>query len=302
MIRDIEITNQQNETLAIELANPEKSGFAILDISGLGPIKADINVLDNGINDGAIYNSARANTRNIVLSLRFIGTDIEKLRQKTYQFFPLKQEIQFVVHADNRTGVIDGYIESNEPTIFSKTEGCKISIICPSPYFRTDANNQRNTVFSGNDAMFEFPFSNESLTAPLIEFGAVRHDTAGNVVYDGDAGVGITITITAIANVSVIHIYNALTRETMTLDTTKIETITGSQFDSGDKIIISTVKNKKSIRLLRDGVYYDIFRCLDLKSDWFTIYKGDNVFSYTADPDVANLQFQIENDVLYEGM
>ena len=46
----------------------------------------------------------------------------------------------------------------------------------------------------------------------------------------------------------------------------------------------------------------DIFRCLDLSSDWFTIYYGDNVFSYTSDTGVDNLQFTIMNDVIYEGI
>ena len=82
MIKNIQITNFRNETLTIELANPEKSGFAISDITGLGPVKADINTLENSINDATAYNSAHVSYRNIVLSIRFIGIDIESLRQK----------------------------------------------------------------------------------------------------------------------------------------------------------------------------------------------------------------------------
>ena len=57
MIKNIQITNFRNEILTIELANPEKSGFAILDITGLGPVKADINTTENGINDGAVFSA-----------------------------------------------------------------------------------------------------------------------------------------------------------------------------------------------------------------------------------------------------
>ena len=81
MIKNIQITSFRNETLTIELANPEKSGFAISGITGLGPVKAEINTTENGINDGAVFNSAHVGYRNIVLTLRFIGTDIETLRQ-----------------------------------------------------------------------------------------------------------------------------------------------------------------------------------------------------------------------------
>lgn len=302
MIKNIQITSFRDETLAIELANPEKSGFAIVDITGLGPVKAEINTIENGINDGAVYNSAHVSYRNIVLSMLFIGIDIESLRQKSYQFFSVKQRVKLLIETDNRVMNIEGYVESNEPTIFSKNEGCKISIICPSPYFKMGSGDPNTTVFSGHDAAFEFPFSNESLTEKKLMFGIVRTDTAGDVYYEGDVGTGIVITISALGPVKNIKIYNTMTKEQMVLHTDKIETLTGTAFNAGDEIIISTIKNKKSIRLLRNGIYTDILRCLDLKSDWFTIYKGDNVFSYTADTGVDNLQFSITNDVIYEGV
>ena len=279
MIKNIQITSFRDETLAIELANPEKSGFAIVDITGLGPVKAEINTIENGINDGAVYNSAHVSYRNIVLSILFIGIDIESLRQKSYQFFSVKQRVKLLIETDNRTMNIEGYVESNEPTIFSKNEGCKISIICPSPYFKMGSGDPNTTMF-----------------------GIVRTDTAGDVYYEGDVGTGIVITISALGPVKNIKIYNTMTKEQMVLNTDKIETLTGTAFDAGDEIVISTIKNKKFIRLLRNGIYTDILRCLDLKSDWFTIYKGDNVFSYTADTGVDNLQFSITNDVIYEGV
>ena len=302
MIKSIQVTSFRGETMTLELANPEKSGFAILDITGLGPVKADINTTENGINDGAVFNSAHVSYRNIVLTLLFIGTDIETLRQRSYQYFATKQNIHFLIETDNRVMNIDGYVESNDPTIFSKTEGCKISIICPYPYFKIGRGDPNTTVFSGHDPAFTFPFSNESLTEKKLIFGYLRKDTYGNVQYNGDAGVGITMLITALGAAKNIKIYNSLTKEKMILNTDLIETITGVAFGAGDEIIISTVKNKKSIRLLRNGVYTDIFRSLDLSSDWFTIYYGDNVFSYTSDTGVDNLQFTIMNDVIYEGI
>lgn len=302
MIKKIQITSFRGEAMTIELANPEKSGFAILDITGLGPVKADINTTENGINDGAIYNSAHVSYRNIVLSLRFIGTDIESLRQESYRFFSVKQNVRLLIETDNRLMNIEGYVESNEPTIFSKTEGCKVSIICPYPYFKIGDGDPNTTVFSGHIAEFSFPFSNESLTEKKLIFGTVHIDTEGNVMYDGDAGIGITIRIAALGAAKNIKIYNTQTKEKMVLNTDKIETITGTAFGLGDEIIISTVKNKKSVQLLRGGVYTDIFRCLDLTSDWFMIYKGDNVFSYTADTGIDNLEFTIVNDVIYEGI
>lgn len=69
-----------------------------------------------------------------------------------------------------------------------------------------------------------------------------------------------------------------------------------------DAIVINTSKGDKSITLIREGVSYNILNCLDKNTDWFTLAKGDNIFAFTADSGVTNLQFRIENKVIYEGV
>ena len=102
MIKTVIITNYRGESLTLDLANPYSSGYAVLSITGLGPNKATINTDDATTSDGSVYNSARVNSRNIVLKLKLMGSDaeeIEKLRQKTYKFFPLKKSIlQLLAH------------------------------------------------------------------------------------------------------------------------------------------------------------------------------------------------------------
>ena len=88
----------------------------------------------------------------------------------------------------------------------------------------------------------------------------------------------------------------------MTIDTVKLEKLTGRGLIAGDDIIINTLKGEKSITLVRSGVSYNILNCLDKNTDWFTLVKGDNIFAFTADSGVTNLQFRIENKVIYEGV
>ena len=71
---------------------------------------------------------------------------------------------------------------------------------------------------------------------------------------------------------------------------------------SGDTIIINTNRGSKSIILLRDGVEYNILNCLEKGSKWFTLVKGDNIFSYTAETGAANLSFYITNKIAYDGV
>lgn len=307
MIKSFTVTNYLGDSIKLEMGRPEKSGFLIKSVSGLGPSKANINTTEVSTNDGSLFNSARLNQRNIVFEFIFVetinGESIEDVRQKSYKYFPLKKNLDLLIETDNRIVKTTGYVESNEPNIFSSQEGTQISIICPDPYFYSaglDGNNI--TVLYGVEPVFEFPFSNESLTDPLITFGNIRFKRENVITYKGDAEIGVTIHIHAIGEAKNITIYNTETREIMRIDTTKLESLTGSGIIAGDDIIIKTQKGEKSITLIREGKSINILNCLDKGTDWFTLAKGDNIFAFTAESGTTNLQFWIENKVIYEGV
>lgn len=301
MIHSITVINYLGDSIVLRLAEPERSGFAITSITGLGPGKATINTTELSTTDGGLFNSARMSARNIVLSIRYLWKEtIEEARHLSYKFFPLKQKVTLEIETDARRARITGYVESNDPEIFSKEEGTDISIICPDPYFYS--TEAATTVFSGIEPAFEFPFSNENLNSPMLEMSTIQNSMEKVVTYEGDAETGVTITIHAFGAASGISIYNTVTREAMHIDTDKLATFTGSGVVAGDDIIICTVVGQKSIRLVREGVTTNILNCLERDSDWLKLSKGDNVFAYTADTGVNNLQFSVENNVLYEGI
>lgn len=307
MIYSLAITNYLGDRIKLELGKPENSGFLIKSISGLGPVKANVNTTEVATNDGSMFNSARLSQRNIVIEIVFVDTvyseTIEDLRQKSYKYFPLKKNVEIIIETDNRYVRTTGYIESNEPDIFSSQEGTQISIICPDPYFYSAGEDGNNvTDFYSIDPMFEFPFSNESLTESFLVFGEIQIKTEGVITYYGDAEIGVMIYIHAIGEATNINIYNTETREVMTINTTKIESLTGKGIIASDDIVINTLKGEKSITLVREGVSYNILNCLDKNTDWFTLSKGDNIFAFTAESGVTNLQFRIENKVIYEGV
>lgn len=307
MIYSIVVTNYLGDRIKLELGKPDVSGFLIKSITGLGPAKANVNTTEVSTNDGSLFNSARLSQRNIVLDMVFINTvygeSIEDLRQKSYKYFPLKKSVELTIETDNRYVKTTGYVESNEPNIFSSQEGTQISIICPDPYFYSageDGNNVTN--FYSIDPMFEFPFSNESLDEPLLVFGEIQIKTEGVITYHGDSEIGVMIYIHAIGPATNINIYNTETREVMRINTEKISSLTGKGIVASDDIVINTAKGEKSITLIREGISYNILNCLDKNTDWFTLAKGDNIFAFTADSGVTNLQFRVENKVIYEGV
>lgn len=303
MIKSITVKNYLNESINIELTRPDKTGFIIRNIEGLGPTKANINTTEVSLNDGSIYNSSRLDNRNITFDLLFYQTDkesIEDIRQKSYKYFPIKKKITLTVETDNNTLVAEGYVESNEPEIFSDAEGTNISIICPDPYMYEPETDF--TVFSGIEPLFEFPFENESLNEPLLEMGMLQIRTENTVFYEGYGEVGVSIYIHAMGEATNLTIVNVNTREKLIINTDKLKQMTGSAIVAGDNIVIHTHKGNKSITLLRDGVTTNILNCREKGSKWFTLTKGDNIFAYTAESGAFNLLFTISNRNAYDGV
>lgn len=307
MIKKITVTNHVGDTVVLELMEPETSGFIITNIEGLGPAESTINMSSISTNDGSMFNSSKLETRNIVLTIKFMEEEIlgsiEKTRLKTYKYFPIKQRIHLLIETDNRTVDTYGYVESNTPDIFSKDEGCQISIICPDPYFYSAGpNGMQNTIFKGVYPLFEFPFSNNHATDKLIEVGNLLVKQGQFIHYQGDAEVGMTLKIVARGIVEGLVIYNETTNERMGISDSKLLALTGSGIVNGDVITINTVKGDKYINLLRQGKNYNILNCLDKKSQWMRLVRGDNAFVYSVTHGANNLDFSIQNRIVYEGV
>lgn len=301
MIKTVTVTNYIGESIVLDLRRPESNGLIVAKIEGLGPSKATINISETSTTDGGLFNSARLEIRNIVLTLGFdFGTSIEEIRHKTYKYFPIKKKVKLKFETDVRTIEIIGYVEHNEPEVFSMQQSTQISILCPDPNFYAEYRDE--TLFSGVVSGFEFPFSNESLTEDLLELGIIRIEKEQTVFYEGDLNVGVQIHIHALGPVQGLTIHNVQTREKMVLDHDKIVKITGSGIQARDDIIISTETSDKYITLYRDGEYYNILNCLGRSTDWFKLVKGDNIFVYEADVGADELQFRITNQIAYEGV
>ncbi len=301
MITAIKTTNHLNESLTLELMRPEESGFIVLRIDGLGPPKAEISLTERAGADGSLYNSGRATPRNIVLSLKFYpGQDIEALRQQSYKYFPLNKPIMFEVQAVNRIAHATAYVEANEPDIFSKEEGCVITLMFPDSYLYDTIGSF--TVFSSVISKFEFPWSNESTTSPLLEMSELDMNTTKTIFYEGDVSVGMLIHIHATGSASDFTLIETATLETLEIDSAKLISTTGGDITLGDDFWISTVKGNKYAILIRGVTTYNILNCLGTSPPWFQLEKGDNVYAYTASIGLDNLQFEVYNDIAYEGI
>lgn len=317
MLKAVTVTNFKNESLRMELSSPENSGLLVYNVTGIGSPTAAINSTDLATVDGARFNSARAQTRNIVLTLAYVDQtnlpdenghytystkNIEQSRHKSYKYFSTKKPITLRFETEERTVVIDGYVENNDAIVFSSSTYSTISIICMEPYFRLP--EPREITFKTIDPYngFEFPFENDSLTEDLITFGEIKNDSVYTIYYDGDSDVGMVITMQAYEPATGINIYNTETREHMSIDDRRIFQITGGYISTGDIITISTVKGHKYATLQRDVTVYNILNAIGKNSDWIQLTQGRNVIGYTATAGIDFLAFKLSYDVLYEGV
>lgn len=302
MIKSLTVTNYIGESVKIVLGEDQpKHGLIIKSIKGIGASEATINTSQLVTNDGSIFNSARLNNREIELDLLFTNApNIETSRQRTYRYFPIKMEVTLLFETDNRTIYAKGRVQRNEPDIFSKEEGCNITVACADPWFYATVG--QDTMFFGAEPQFEFEFEDPNSESPSLEMSSIENENQRIVYYEGESEVGVTITIHATVLTTNIIIYNVVSHESLKIDTDKLARISGKAFGAGDDIIISTVRGRKTALLLRDGVYTNIINCINKDADWFQMHKGDNLFAYTAETGSEGLQFRIENNVIYEGV
>jgi len=335
------VINPSGERLMIELARPEKSGFAVRSIEGLGPVKANIVTTDLANNDGAVFNSARLSYRNIILDLGFyevyddivdddpvvssggwtigrrsfdtsrnsngrnnlvrqeLSLDIEDIRQRSYLYFPIKKDITLIFYTSNRTVYIKGYVESNEPSIFSYEEGTSISIVCPYPYFRELSNDQVIN-FSQVDPLFKFAFS--STAQPQLNMSQVSTIVEQDIFYDGEIKTGVVIDIFLSGRIGDLTIYNASLAQTFALNASKIESIIGGQISAGDRIVISSIERDKFITYFKGVDEYNILGAKAKNSTWLGLDHGDNVYTYSVSSGDEYVSFQVSYPVLYEGI
>lgn len=304
MIKSVTVTNLFGESLEMVLTRPEKSGFVITKIEGLGPPRAILNATELASYDGSLINSSRLEYRNIVISMYFLEKPtIEDTRLLSYKYFPINTDVELIFETDARKCRISGRVETNEPDIFSKKEGCQISIVCEDPYFYSlKREDEINSGFHGVDPLFEFPFSNESLTDNLIEFGSILDSFEKTILYQGTVKIGVTIEIQAIGPATGFRIYNLTTGENLEISDERLIELVGEGIKSGDTITINTTRGEKGITLLRDGIRTNILNTLGRPIKWINLVTGENRIACSSTTGFENLRIFVSAKTIYEGI
>ena len=252
----------------VELSHNEDN-YQIINIIGLNPPNAQINNSPVAGMDGALFNSSKLDTRNIVITVKING-NVEKNRLFLYRCFRTKEYCKIFYENNSRNVFIEGYAEIVDCDLFSKNEIAQISIVCLNPYFK-DLKMITDDI-SKIIKQFKFPFS-INIDNP-IPFSTLEVNKVTNVINSSESETGLIINATFLGSVDSFEIRNTKTGAKMLLT---------YSFLKNDILTINCNRGSKSIVLLRDGVETNLFPYLVRGSTFFQLNIGDNYFSYLAD-------------------
>ena len=279
----LKIQNAKNEIF--ELTHDSKN-YSVISVQGLAPPQTAVNTSTGGLIDGAFFNSARLQQRNIVITI-VINGDIETNRQRLYKIFSLKKLCKIFFQNKSRNVQIEGYVETAECDLFTQREKMQISIICPRPYF--EDLNVIYTELAQITREFEFPFD---ISEP-IPFSEVVENPVCTITNYGDVECGVIIMATITGSVMGLKIYNTTAQKYIGFDTS---------FSSGDKITINTLSGQLGATLLRAGTTTNLLNLLSAGSEWLKLDLGDNDFTLSTISGSENVQIEIVSTALYGGV
>lgn len=264
-----------------------ESNYQIVNVEGLEPPNAQIYTNAVANMDGEKFKSSKLDMRNLVLTVQING-NAEANRINLYRYFGAGKWCKIYYKNDTRDTFIEGYVEAIECPLFEMNQQMQVSIVCPTPYFKSVEiiYTDISVLFS----KFSFPFSiNETGTV----FSELIPNRVTPVINDGEFETGFEIVLHALADgITNPIIYNADTGEYLSVNVT---------INEGEIVRINTNKGSKSIVKIVDGDETNIINSLDYGSTWLQLETGSNNFTYdTNKPD--KLQVIFEYHYQYEGV
>lgn len=262
------------------------ANYVVAKIDGLTRPPTSINTATAGTIDGAFFNSARMEMRNLVITLILRG-DIEANRQYLYQLFPHRSLCTIYFKNTNRDVKIDGYVETLEADLFVIQEAVQISIKCPRPFW--EDLNLLYAELSTIVGSFEFPFT---ISTP-IPFSEVYDSPHAIINNGGDAETGMNLTAV---------ISSAVTSITITNETTGESFAVAYSFQADDVLHICTVQNQLAVTVLRDSTTTNLLNYVQRGSKWIKLTAGRNVLTYSVEGGDADFDIEITALQLYGGV
>jgi hypothetical protein len=234
-----------------------------------------------------VFNSAFLDNRQIILNIAINGP-AGRNRNELFRFFRTARKTRLIYHNDFHDVYIDGYVQNAPVEYFGQKQLIQVTLICPDPFWHGLTEIEGHT--DGLESLFEFPFSIEE-NAP-IPFSEINSE-GGALIYNPGDLAGIVIEITATGAVTNPRVYHVETDSYFKVTTS---------LQSGDKLIINTRTDEKSVKRIRSGSITNLIASRANGSTWLTAEPGQNQFTLSADSGTANMTGFIHFTTNVEGV
>lgn len=322
MAADRVITCVNKDGESITFTEDMFAPFILVSADGIYDAVNKVNMSENTMVDGGIYQGSTAKYRNIVLTVKDrtvtpgagaktgdVYISYAVIHGKTLEILDAYEVTEkvggqsFVDHRDlldkvfkrNSIGrltfkegdeerVIDYYVEYVKSTGTHTFRHHTISLICPDPFFYDPYDIQTHFAAWISDFEFIHEFSDEG-----EEFGHKMSDYEDVYNESADENIGITAVIScngAVLNPSITHM--ELNEHVKVGETGNALTLT-----AGDLLTITTGTGNKHIYLTHNGTTEEINQYMTEDSEFIQLMRGHNHISFDADSGKNNIEMTI---------
>jgi len=258
----LELINEANQR--IELThNPN---YTVFNIEGLTSQKADINLTESALLDGAAFNSAKVNARNIVIYAA-VETPVETNRIALYKYVKAKKPLRVHFKNGTRDILVRGYCDSADLAAFDQKQVMQISILCPDAFLPALYSEGESYGYEGDDNVFTIDNYGD-VDTPFSLQGRLSGDVVGFTVMNNTTGEYFKINGTIPTGVLTVN------------------TATGGK--------VCTLRDANDT--------YNLINQVDMESSWFKLSPGENEIEIWAESGFHNARGTFTWRPLYVGV
>lgn len=271
---ELRLENESSQTVNVNDGNK----YLVLSVSGLNPPKATVFSAKSPNKKGSKKNGSTLDERIVIIQIKLLG-DVEANRNALYAWSDTEQELKIYYRNGQKNVYCEGTVTDCDIDLFTSNEIVNIAILCNDPYLYD--MQEIITDISSILKQFTFPFA---IDAAGVPFSTVKENNTTNIFNTG-AETGVKITVKCKSDVSNLRIYDAI-------DTTKQFKINGV-LKKGWVVEIDTDGSPKTVKAIKpDGSTENLMKYV-INPTWFTLKKGSNLFGYSADGDLSNIEITI---------
>lgn len=267
----------ENENSQIVNVN-DGINYVVLSVSGLNPPKATLFTAKSPNKKGSKKNGSTLDERIVIIQIKLLG-DVEASRNALYAWSDTEQELKIYYRNGQKNVYCEGTVTDCDIDLFTNNEIVNIAIFCNDPYLY----DMQEIVSSISSMLkqFTFPFAIDSAGIP---FSTIRESNTTNVFNSG-AETGIKITVKCKGEISNLRIYDAN-------DTTKQFKINAILLENWI-VEIDTEGSPKTVKAIKpDGTTENLLKYVH-NPTWFTLKKGNNLFGYSADTGINDVEISV---------